>query len=107
MANGLLGRLVDKFADYRQRDIGFEQRDADFAHGRADVCFVERATATQTVEYAAKPLAQTFEHRHTPAVKTTLDRLKRKIRRRAKPRRPACTLGRFSVTFKAERTAGG
>jgi hypothetical protein len=43
------------------------KRDADFAHRRADVCFGQRATAAQTVEYAVQPIAQTIEHAFCPS----------------------------------------
>ena len=56
LADRLFGHLVDEAADHRQRDVGFEQRDAHFAHGRANVFFLKRATTAQAIEDAAKPV---------------------------------------------------
>ena len=84
LADRLLGRLVDEGADDRQRDVGLEQGDADLAHRRAHVRFGQRAAAAQPIENAAQAIAKAFEHQPLLTV-----RIKRKIRRRAKPRRPA------------------
>src|SRR5205823_10387308 len=47
----------------RQRDIGFEQGDADFAQCGRDVVLAQRTAPAQAVEDLVEPVAQTIEHR--------------------------------------------
>ena len=63
LADRLFRHRVDEAAGYRQRDIGFEQRNAHFAHGIADVLLLERAAAFQLVEHPAKAIGQIVKHR--------------------------------------------
>jgi hypothetical protein len=64
MADGLFGDLVDEIANHGKRDVGFEQRDAHFAHRRAHVGLAKRAAPAKAIEDAAQPFAQSFEHRN-------------------------------------------
>src|SRR5205823_5504509 len=57
-----LAHRGDEIAHDRQRDIGFEQGDADLAQRRRDVVLAERAAAPQPVEDVVEPIAQTVEH---------------------------------------------
>ena len=52
----LLADCGDKVPDDRQRDIGLEQRDADFAQGGPDIGLGQRAVAAQPVEDIAKAI---------------------------------------------------
>ena len=52
----------DEIADHRQRHIGFEQRDADLAHGGRDIVLAQRAVAAQPVEDIAEAVAEAIEH---------------------------------------------
>ena len=56
LANGKFGNIIDKAANDGQCNVCFEQRDAHFAHSCAHVFFVQRATATQAIEDASKPV---------------------------------------------------
>jgi hypothetical protein len=85
LADRFLGHLVDELAGDRQRDVSLEQRDTHFAHRGPHIRFGQRATALETVKYAAKPFAQTVKHSLLPL----LSRPKRIKRRRTKPRQPA------------------
>src|SRR5438270_865646 len=58
-----LAHRVDEIAHDRERDIGLQQRDADFAQGRRDIVLAQRAAAAQAVEDLVEPVAQTIEHR--------------------------------------------
>ena len=53
-ADGAIADAVDELPRDRQRDIGFEQGDADLAQGRVDIRLAERATALQTVKDLAR-----------------------------------------------------
>ena len=55
--HGALAHLFDKGADDFEADVGFDQRPADFAHGRIDIGGVERAASAKTIENFAKPVA--------------------------------------------------
>ena len=57
-ADRLLLDLVGEGARHVERDVGFEQRAAHFAHRRIDVGFGERAAAGEAVENAAKLFRQ-------------------------------------------------
>ena len=56
LANRLFGDIIDKAADNRQRDIGFEQRDSNFAHRIAHILLAQRPAPAQLVENAAKAI---------------------------------------------------
>ena len=49
--------VFDKGADNFERNVGLDQRPADFAHGRLDIGSVERAASPKTIENFAKPVA--------------------------------------------------
>ncbi len=51
-----------KSLDDRQRDVGFEQRETDFAQRFLDVVFGQARLATQLLHDAAKPLGQIVKH---------------------------------------------
>jgi hypothetical protein len=53
-ADGLLFDVVGEGARHVERDVGLEQRAADFTQRRIDVGFAERAAASEAVENAAK-----------------------------------------------------
>ena len=61
-ADGARAHAVDEVLDHRQRHIGFEQRDADFAQRLVDVGLRQRAAAAQAVEGGGEALLQTVEH---------------------------------------------
>ena len=61
-ADGALAHLLDEGLDHLERDVGLEQRAADFAQRRIDVGFAERAAARQSLEDLAKPVAKALEH---------------------------------------------
>ncbi len=65
-ADCLFADAVDEAADHVQRDVGFQQRAAHFAHGGIDVGFRERAAPGQPIEYAAKFFRQIVEHAREP-----------------------------------------
>jgi hypothetical protein len=56
LANGKFGNVIDETADNGKRNVCFEQRDPHFAHRCAHVFFVQRATTTQAIEDASKPV---------------------------------------------------
>ena len=62
LADGEFGHLIDEAAHNRQSDIGFEQRDADFAHRFPHIGFVERAAPAQPGKDIAEAVAETVEH---------------------------------------------
>ncbi|MCY1173700.1 hypothetical protein D9M73_138680 [compost metagenome] len=66
LADRLFGHLVDEIARHRQRDVGFEQRHAHFAHRRAHVGIGERTAPPQPIEHTAKTVAQALEHPKKP-----------------------------------------
>ena len=49
--------------DDRQRDVGLEQGQTDFAQRLVDVALAERTAPAQAVEDFAETLTETFEHR--------------------------------------------
>ena len=107
LADGALRHLVDEVARDRQSDIGLEQRDAHFTHRRTDVALVQRAAAAKLVEDAGEPVAQIVKHSSLPTRwQRPYGEPQRKLRRRTKPRRPACTLGRCSSCLCRKRRAG-
>ncbi|MNT07488.1 hypothetical protein D3C72_1421940 [compost metagenome] len=57
---------LDQGLHHRQRDVGFEQRDADLAGRLADVLFGQAATAAQALDGAGKALGQGLEHAAQP-----------------------------------------
>ncbi len=62
LAHRFLGHRIDKAADHGQRDIGFEQRHANLAHGFAHVAFGQRAAPLQAVEDVTEAIGQIVEH---------------------------------------------
>jgi len=62
LADRLLAHRGDKVAHHRQRDIGLQQRDADFTHRGGDIVLAERAAAAQPVENPAETIAKCVEH---------------------------------------------
>jgi hypothetical protein len=50
LTNGFLSGLFDEIARDRQGDVGFQQRQAHFAHGFLDVGFLQRTAPGQPVE---------------------------------------------------------
>src|SRR5437868_9769128 len=58
-----LAHRVDEIAHDRERDIGLQKRDADFAQCRRNIVLAQRAAAAQAVEDLVEPIAQTVEHR--------------------------------------------
>ena len=101
LADRFLGDLVDEIARDRQSDVGLEQGDAHFAHRRAHVGLRERAAPAKPVEYAAEPIAQRVEHSNllSDASRAAIWGCQTQMRRRTKPRRPACTLGRSTSMY--------
>jgi len=61
-ADGAGADLGDEFGDDAERDVGFDQRGADFGQRRIDVALAERAAPAKLVEYAAEAGCQTVEH---------------------------------------------
>ena len=53
LADRLFGHRIDEAADNRQGNIRFQQRDAHFAHGIADVLFLKRTAPALPVKDAA------------------------------------------------------
>ena len=53
---------IDEVAHDRQRDIGFEQRDADLAHRARDIVRAQRAVPAQPVEDIVQAIAESVEH---------------------------------------------
>ena len=49
---------LDQGLHHRQRNVGFEQRDADLTGGLADVFLGQAAAATQALDGAGKALGQ-------------------------------------------------
>src|SRR6185312_1098278 len=91
LADSLLGNLFDEIARDRERHVCLEQGDAYFPHRRAHVGLAERAAPAKPAEYAAEPIAQRVEHSNLLSdASGPYGHAKRKIRRRTKPRRPAC-----------------
>ena len=62
LADRLLAHRGDEIAHHRQRDIGFQERDADLAQGRGDIVLAERAAPAQPVENLAETIAEGVEH---------------------------------------------
>ena len=88
MADGAVGDLVDEGLDHRQRDIGLEQRDPDFAHRRTNIEFGQRAAAAELVENATEAVGETIEQvsslSNSPATTSSPRQIVK--RRWAKPR---------------------
>ena len=53
---------LDQRLHHRQRDVGFQQRDAHFARGLADVLFGQTTAAAQALHGAGQALGQGLEH---------------------------------------------
>src|SRR5260370_41981555 len=62
LALRLLANRGDKVPDYRQRDIGLEQRDADLTQRGPDIGLGKGAVAAQPVEDVAEAIGQVVEH---------------------------------------------
>ena len=62
LADRLLAHAVDEVAHHRQRDIGFEQGDADLAHRGRDIVLAQRALPAQPVEDIVQAIAEGVEH---------------------------------------------
>ena len=62
LADRLLAHRIDEIAHDRQRDIGFEQRDADLAHRARDIVLAQRAVPAQPVEDIVQAIAEGVEH---------------------------------------------
>ena len=56
-AHSAFADLLDKGAHHFKRNVGLDQRPADFTHGGVDIGSVQRAASTQTLENLAKPVA--------------------------------------------------
>ena len=63
LADRLFLHRGDEVLDDRQRDVGLEQREADFAQRVGDVDVGEARLAAQRFDDARKPLGQGVEHR--------------------------------------------
>ncbi len=61
-ADGFDANLLDQVADDVEVDVGFEQRDANFAQGFGDVLFGERALAAKGLEGALEFVSKVFKH---------------------------------------------
>ena len=59
---GALLDLGDEPADHRQRDVGFEQRQADLAGGPVDVGVGQSAFAAQILQGTGQPVGEGIEH---------------------------------------------
>ena len=88
LPDSLFGDGIDEAAGDGERDVGFEQRDADFAHGIAHVLLAQRAATLELVEHSAKTVGQRIEHRLLLLPDAGAPG-KCEKRRRTKPRRPA------------------
>ena len=64
-ADGAVAHLVGEGAHDFERDVGLEQRAADFAQRRVDVGLGQRAAAGELVEDAGKFIGEAFEHDHS------------------------------------------
>ena len=53
-AGGLRGDALDEIARDGERDVGFQQGDANLAHGGADIVLGQRALLGEAVEDAAQ-----------------------------------------------------
>ena len=75
---------VDETLHHRQRNVGFEQRQAHLAQRLGDIGFAHASTATHALQYAAETLGQLIEHRGTAAFEPLRSQLVRRpiIRRR-------------------------
>ena len=62
LADRLLADLGDEILDDGERDVGIDQRGADFGERGIDVGLGQRATAAQPVEHRPQTLLQTVEH---------------------------------------------
>ena len=62
LADGLLADARDEVLDDLEVDVGFEQREADLAHGGVDVGFADAAAAGQAAERLTQALAEGVEH---------------------------------------------
>ncbi len=60
-ADRLLADALGEAADHFERDVGFQQRAAHFAHRGVDVLFGQRTAPRQTIENATKPFRQIVE----------------------------------------------
>ena len=69
-ADRLLADLIGEAAHHLQRDVGFQQCAAHFAHRRIDVRLGQRAAARQPIENATKLFRQIVEHE--PLIQTRL-----------------------------------
>ena len=78
----LLAHRGDEVLDDRQRDVGLEQREANFAQRILDVGFGEPRFAAQLLHDAAEPLGQVVEHRGigSEAVQIGAGRARRRCR---------------------------
>ncbi len=65
-ADRLGAGAVDERAHDVERDVGFEQRAADLAHGGVDVFLGEGAAAGQLVQYAGELFGEALEHGVAP-----------------------------------------
>ena len=59
---GALLDVIDELAHDLEVDVGFEQRQADLAHGLVDVGLAQLAVAAQLAEDALQALGEGFEH---------------------------------------------
>ena len=62
-ADCLLLDAIDKGASHIKRDIGFEQRAADFTQRKVDIGFAQSAAAREAVEDATKLFREVIEDR--------------------------------------------
>ena len=62
LAERLFFDPADKFAYDRQRDVGFEQRDANLAQHGVGVGFGQSCFALDSLYDAGQPLGQSVEH---------------------------------------------
>ena len=66
LADRLLAHRGDEIAHHRERDIGFEERDADLAHRGGDIVLAERAAPAQPVEDLVEAVAEGVKHGPCP-----------------------------------------
>ncbi len=70
-ADGLFADVLDEVGDDLEVDVGFEQRDADFAQRLGDVFFSERALAAKGFEGALQFVCEVLKHGLVSVYRTT------------------------------------